>query len=33
MNDAKMIGTVVGQGSVQAEWIDINSHMNVAYYV
>jgi len=28
-----MIGTVVAQSKVQPEWIDINSHMNVAYYV
>lgn len=33
MSDTKMIGAVVGQGTVQPEWIDTNSHMNVAYYV
>ncbi len=27
------IGKVVYEGRVKAEWIDVNKHMNVAYYV
>ena len=27
------IGTRVGEGIVLSDWIDINQHMNVAYYV
>ena len=33
MNAPDMIGTVVHEGRVPAEWIDVNDHMNVAYYV
>jgi len=33
MNDVVMIGARVCEGVVQPEWIDINRHMNVAYYV
>jgi len=33
MKCEEMIGTVVSRGKVQPEWIDINNHMNVAYYV
>ncbi len=33
MNTEGMIGTIVYKGKVLAEWIDVNSHMNVAYYV
>ena len=28
-----IIGVVVGRGRVLPEWIDVNNHMNVAYYV
>jgi len=28
-----MCGTVVYQGEVLPEWIDVNDHMNVAYYI
>ena len=28
-----MLGTEVARGSVLPEWIDINDHMNVAYYL
>ena len=28
-----MLGTVVCEGKVKSEWIDMNGHMNVAYYV
>lgn len=28
-----MIGNVIYDGRVKPEWIDVNSHMNVAYYV
>jgi len=28
-----MLGTEVARGQVLPEWIDINNHMNVAYYV
>lgn len=28
-----MLGTKVFEGTVRPEWIDINQHMNVAYYV
>ena len=27
-----MIGTEVSRGRVRADWIDVNGHMNVAYY-
>ena len=33
MEQDTLIGTVVHRGNVLPEWIDINDHMNVAYYV
>ena len=33
MPDKSIHGVQVAHGRVQAEWIDINNHMNVAYYV
>ena len=33
MNDEKMKGALVAEGIVKAEWIDVNDHMNVAWYV
>jgi len=33
MKSPGLIGTVVYKGRVRPEWIDINDHMNVAYYV
>ena len=33
MDQEQLIGTVVHRGNVRPEWIDINDHMNVAYYV
>jgi len=33
MTDTDIIGVEVGRGRVLPEWIDINDHMNVAYYV
>ena len=33
MSDSNILGTEVGRGQVRPEWIDINNHMNVAYYV
>lgn len=33
MPKTKMLGTEVVRGQVLPEWIDINNHMNVAYYV
>ena len=33
MNPPDMIGSVICRGEVRAEWIDVNDHMNVAYYV
>ena len=33
MSDPDMLGTVVYEGKVLPEWIDINHHMNVAYYL
>lgn len=33
MSQAAMLGTEVARGRVLPEWIDINNHMNVAYYV
>ena len=33
MTNPEVIGTVVCEGSVRTEWIDMNEHMNVAYYV
>jgi len=28
-----LLGIEVARGRVQSEWIDINDHMNVAYYL
>jgi len=33
MSDNTMLGIEVARGHVLPEWIDINNHMNVAYYV
>lgn len=33
MPGAELLGTEVIRGQVRPEWIDINKHMNVAYYV
>ena len=33
MSAVTMIGSPVCEGAVKSEWIDINQHMNVAYYV
>lgn len=33
MGQEHLTGTVVHRGNVRPEWIDINDHMNVAYYV
>jgi acyl-CoA thioester hydrolase len=33
MSDVEIIGAKVCEGNVQSEWIDVNRHMNVAYYV
>ena len=33
MSDTKIIGVEVIRGAVLPEWIDVNNHMNVAYYV
>ena len=33
MSNSTFIGTVVTEGRVRPEWIDINQHMNVAYYL
>lgn len=33
MADAGIIGVEVSRGRVLPEWIDVNDHMNVAYYV
>lgn len=33
MDAADMLGIEVSRGTVLPEWIDINGHMNVAYYV
>jgi acyl-CoA thioester hydrolase len=33
MTQDEMIGVRVGEGVVKPEWIDVNRHMNVAYYV
>lgn len=33
MADVEIEGVEVGRGHVLSEWIDINGHMNVAYYV
>ena len=33
MTDSERLGDDIHHGKVLAEWIDINQHMNVAYYV
>lgn len=33
MGEEPLVGTVIHRGNVRPEWIDINDHMNVAYYV
>lgn len=33
MSGPGMNGTVICRGEVRSEWIDVNDHMNVAYYV
>ncbi len=33
MSDTKIAGIEVIRGAVLPEWIDVNNHMNVAYYV
>lgn len=33
MTDSKFVGTEVLRGRVLSEWIDVNNHMNVAYYI
>ena len=33
MKKMETVGTPVCEGIVQPEWIDVNQHMNVAYYV
>lgn len=33
MSQTEILGTEVARGQVLPEWIDINNHMNVAYYV
>ena len=33
MSQTEILGTEVTRGQVLPEWIDINNHMNVAYYV
>jgi acyl-CoA thioester hydrolase len=33
MSTQRMLGTIVFEGKVLPEWIDVNRHMNVAYYV
>lgn len=33
MTAAEYIGTPVRRGTVLREWIDVNKHMNVAYYI
>ena len=33
MSESKMTGIEVIRGTVLPEWIDVNNHMNVAYYV
>ena len=32
-HDTAVLGTQVADGVVKPEWIDVNGHMNVAYYV
>ncbi|MDA0679004.1 MAG: thioesterase family protein [Proteobacteria bacterium] len=33
MRTGSLLGTIVHEGSVLAEWIDSNDHMNVAFYI
>jgi acyl-CoA thioester hydrolase len=33
MSGDQLLGTRVAEGVVKPEWIDVNGHMNVAYYV
>ena len=33
MSEGQFVGTQTFDGTVEPEWIDINGHMNVAYYV
>lgn len=33
MSNMNVIGNVICEGTVKPEWIDVNSHMNVAFYV
>lgn len=33
MPDSEIVGVEVSRGRVLPEWIDVNQHMNVAYYV
>lgn len=33
MTDSPMLGSSVARGNVLPEWIDVNGHMNVAYYI
>ncbi len=33
MSDAEIVGVEVVRGTVLPEWIDVNNHMNVAYYI
>lgn len=33
ITDDEMLGTQVAHGAVLPQWIDVNGHMNVAYYV
>lgn len=33
MNAANMTGASIAKGTVKPEWIDVNGHMNVAWYV
>ncbi len=33
MSDVNVVGNVICEGKVKPEWIDVNNHMNVAYYI
>jgi acyl-CoA thioester hydrolase len=33
MTQSKLVGEVACEGNVHPDWVDINDHMNVAYYV
>ncbi|RLA33841.1 MAG: thioesterase, partial [Gammaproteobacteria bacterium] len=33
MSDVSIDGTSIAEGKVKPEWIDVNGHMNVAWYV